>query len=144
MIVYVDESLSQINRLSRIQFWSDFILGKNVVFSYQYVLCKLMMWYLRLFQLSIHIFNFQRNVILRKIGYQVWSLTQFYSVDFSQSRIGEKSAFSTNAQSRFASVVVDGVLGPPRLAQYTWRCPCISVVPEAIHEASRGPLKGAM
>ena len=36
---------------------------------------------------------------------QVWSLTQFYSVDFSTSRIGEKSAFSTNAQSRFASVV---------------------------------------
>ena len=42
---------------------------------------------------------------------QVWSLTQFYSVDFSQSRIGvKKSAFSTNAQSRFASFVVDGVL----------------------------------
>ena len=37
---------------------------------------------------------------------QVWSPTQFFSVDFSQS----KSAFSTNAQSRFASVVVDGVL----------------------------------
>ena len=33
----------------------------------------------------------------------------------------------TNTQSRFASVVVDGVLGP-----------CISVVPEASHEASRG------
>ena len=47
---------------------------------------------------------------------QVWSLTQFYSVDFSKSRIGVKSAFATNAQSRFASVVVDGVLGPPRLA----------------------------
>ena len=41
---------------------------------------------------------------------QVWSLTQFYSVDFSKSRINVKSAFSTNAQSRFASVVVDGVL----------------------------------
>ena len=48
---------------------------------------------------------------------QVWSLTQFYSVDFSQSRIDVKSAFSTNAQSRFASVV-DGVLGPPRLARH--------------------------
>ena len=47
---------------------------------------------------------------------QVWSLTQFYFVDFSKSRIGVKSAFSTNAQSRFASVVVDGVLGPSRLA----------------------------
>ena len=30
-----------------------------------------------------------------------------------------KSAFSTNAQSRFASVVVDGVLGPLRLALHT-------------------------
>ena len=50
---------------------------------------------------------------------QVWSLTRFYSVDFSQSRIGVKSAFSTNTQSRFASVVVDGGLRPPRLAQHT-------------------------
>ena len=49
-------------------------------------------------------------------GSQVWSLTKFYSVDFSKSRIDVKSTFSTNAQSRFASVVVDGVLGPPRLA----------------------------
>ena len=55
-----------------------------------------------------------------------------------------KSAFSTNALSRFASVVVDGVLGPPRLARHTLRCPCISVVPEATHEASRGPEKGAV
>ena len=55
-----------------------------------------------------------------------------------------KSAFSTNAQSRFASVVVDGVLGLPRLARHTCRCPCISVVPEATHEASRGPEKGAV
>ena len=31
-----------------------------------------------------------------------------------------------NAQSRFASVVVDGVLRPPRLARHTWQCPCIS------------------
>ena len=40
---------------------------------------------------------------------QVWSLVQFFTVNFSQSRIGVKSAFSTNTQSRFASVVVDGV-----------------------------------
>ena len=56
----------------------------------------------------------------RKAGAeQVWSLTQFYSVDFLQSSIGVKSAFSTNTQSRVASVVVDGVLGPPRLARHT-------------------------
>ena len=46
--------------------------------------------------------------------------------------------FSANAQPRFASVVVDGVLVPPRLARHTLRCPCISVVPEATDEASRG------
>ena len=44
----------------------------------------------------------------------------------------------TNAQSRFASVVVDAVLGHQRLAQHIRRCPCISVVQEATHEASRG------
>ena len=51
--------------------------------------------------------------------HQVWSLTQLYSVDFSQSRMGVKSAFSSNAQSRFAFVVFDGVLGPPRLVRHT-------------------------
>ena len=62
------------------------------------------------------------DLVMKKVddtAQQVWSLTQFYSVDFSQSRIGVKSAFSTNAQSRFASVVVDSVLGPPRLARHT-------------------------
>ena len=44
------------------------------------------------------------------LGRQVWSLTQLYSVDFSKSRIVGKKAFSTNAQSGFASVVVGGVL----------------------------------
>ena len=52
--------------------------------------------------------------------------------------------FSTNAQSRSVSVVVDGALVPPRLARHTLRCPLISVVPEATHEASRGPFKGAV
>ena len=31
-----------------------------------------------------------------------------------------------------------------RLSQQTWLCPYISVVPEAMHEASQGPLKGAI
>ena len=47
-------------------------------------------------------------------------------------------------QSRFASVVVDGALGPPRLAQHTGQCPFFSVVPEAMHEESQGPLKGTV
>ena len=39
-------------------------------------------------------------------GAQVRSLTQFHSGDFSQSRMGaKKCAFSTNAQSKFVSVV---------------------------------------
>ena len=42
------------------------------------------------------------------------------------------------------TVIVDGVLGHLRLARHTWRCPCISVVPEATHEASRGPEKSAL
>ena len=36
---------------------------------------------------------------------QVWSLSHLDSTYFSQSRIGVKNAFSTNAQSRFASAV---------------------------------------
>ena len=52
-------------------------------------------------------------------AYQVWSLNQFYSVDFSISSINEKSAFSTNAQSKFTLAVLDGVPGPPGLAWHT-------------------------
>ena len=43
----------------------------------------------------------------------------------------------------FASAFLDGVLEPLRQAWYTWQCPCISAVPEAGHEVSRGTLKGA-
>ena len=56
----------------------------------------------------------------------------------------KKVAFSTNAQSRFDSAVNDSILRPPRLVRHTWRCPCISVVPEATHEASQVPLQGAI
>ena len=53
------------------------------------------------------------------------------------------SVFSTGEQSRFAPIGLDSVLGLPRLAQHTYRCPCISVVPDAKQRASRGPLMGA-
>ena len=68
-----------------------------------------------------------------------WSLTQFYSVDFFTIKDRcKKSAFSTNQglRQRFFTAsgdlfcTRDSVLGPP--------CPCISVVLEATHEASRG------
>ena len=65
-----------------------------------------------------------------------WSLTQFYSVDFSQSKIGVKRAFSTNTQSRFASVVFGRSLGPLPLVQHPMNMICIYVVPEAMHEAT--------
>ena len=76
---------------------------------------------------------------------QVWSLTQFYSVGFSQSRIGVEKFVIINAHNQgLLSGAFDGVLGHPRLARYTWQCLCVSVVPGATHEESRGPLKGAM
>ena len=56
---------------------------------------------------------------------QVWSLSHLDSTDFSQSRIGVKNAFSTNAQSRLASVVLDSVKGPPRLARTVTLFLCI-------------------
>ena len=87
------------------------------------------------------------HVVGQPEGDEVWSPTQFHSVDFSQSRIGLKSAFSTNPQSSFINQVhlfFNGVLGPLHLTRHTWRCPSISVVPEATHKASRGPLKGVM
>ena len=63
------------------------------------------------------------------------------SAGFSKSRISVKECILSHAKSRLTSVVVDGDLGPLHLAQHTCRCPCISVVPEAMHEVSHGPLK---
>ena len=42
------------------------------------------------------------------------------------------------------SAVFDDVLGPPRKAQHTLHFPFFSVVLEATHKASQGPLKGAV
>ena len=59
---------------------------------------------------------------------QVWSITQFYSVDFSQSTIGvKKCVFNKNAQSRLKSAVVDGVLGPPSLVSTKPDCDLVSL-----------------
>ena len=51
----------------------------------------------------------QRNIKMLSSG-QVWSLTQFYCVNFSNLRSVLISAFSTNAQSRFVSPVVFDML----------------------------------
>ena len=48
------------------------------------------------------------------------SLTHFYSVRyFTIKDQCKKSAFTTNGQSRIASVVLEGFLGPLRLAEFT-------------------------
>ena len=52
--------------------------------------------------------------------------------------------FQQTHNQRFASVIVDSVLVPPRLAQHPCWCPYFSVVPEVTYEASPGPLKGAV
>ena len=53
--------------------------------------------------------------------FQVWSLTQFYSVHFPQPRIGEKKCvfYKCTIKVCIASVVVDSVLGPPCLERHT-------------------------
>ena len=45
----------------------------------------------------------------------------------------EKMCCLTNAQKSFAIAVLVGLLGPPRLARHTRRCPCISVAQDAKH-----------
>ena len=50
---------------------------------------------------------------------QIMSLTHSILLTFHNQGLVGKSAFSTNKQSKLASVVVDGVLGPPRLARHT-------------------------
>ena len=56
------------------------------------------------------------SALVGSVTSQVYSLTQSYSVELSQSRIGVKRVFS--AQSKFAALVIGGVLGPLRLAQH--------------------------
>ena len=66
---------------------------------------------------------------------QVWSLTHFFSVEFSRSRIGlSKCVFNKR------TIKVHKKL---HLARHTRRRPCLSVVPESTHKGSQGPLKGA-
>ena len=49
------------------------------------------------------------------------------------------SVFLTNAQSRFAIVVLDGVLGPPRLSSVAHlTVPCFSVVPDSTYNSRPG------
>ena len=66
-----------------------------------------------------------------------------YSLGFSQSRICvKKFGFFKHAHSRFAFVILDNVLGPAHLAWHTWRCPCVSGVPETMQEVRLRALEG--
>ena len=49
-------------------------------------------------------------------GPQVWTIEGGRAPNFGTTK---RRAFSTNAQSRFTMGVLDGVLGPLRLAQHT-------------------------
>ena len=59
---------------------------------------------------------------------KVWLLTQFHSVDFSNSRISAKVVI---LQSRSAPVVFGAVVGPPRLTRHTGQFPSFYGVPDA-------------
>ena len=75
---------------------------------------------------------------------QVWSLTRFYSVYFSQPRLGVKCNFFNN---RTINICASYFRKCPRtfgLAQLTGQCPCYSVVSKVTHEASEGLLKGVV
>ena len=47
---------------------------------------------------------------------QVWSLTQFFSVGFLDTRIKVKNVVFMSTQSKLASFVFDEIPEPPRLA----------------------------
>ena len=66
---------------------------------------------------------------------QVWSLTQFFSVNFSHSWIIGKFCFYSQT---FKVCITCFWLCPTCLPQHTWQGPCRSVFTEAIHEAKLG------
>ena len=72
-----------------------------------------------------------------KSGHQL----NFYPLDFSLSRIGVNRCVSNK---RTIKVYVSCFQQWATVTQHTWQRPCISVVPEAMHEASWGPLKGTV
>ena len=69
--------------------------------------------------------NLSNHIKFIRCAYQVWSLTQFYSVDFSQSRIDVKKCVFNK---RTIKVCI----------------PCISVVVEATHKTETRELLGGM
>ena len=93
---------------------------------------------------SCLVWDFQTRNDLENHKYAGISLTQFYSVDFSQSRIGVKKCVFNKRTVKVCLSCCWRCPGTSPLARNNWRCPCISVVPEATHEASQGPLKGAV
>ena len=79
--------------------------------------------------------------------FRAWMWPHDFEVSMTQLDPGEwtggPSNFRNNekrcvleAQTRYATVVLDGILGHPRPALHTGPCPCYCMVPDANHNAS--------
>ena len=97
----------------------DYKRGSEVKYKY------LQLSTARKFQVTINaaewVFHCGADIYVSSIKQGTQNLSHIYAKNrFGLWRFGslKESAFSANAQSRFASVVVDGVLGPPRLARH--------------------------
>ena len=73
--------------------------------------------------------------------WKVLSPTQSNSFGFSQSWIHVECVGFFYKKGQIKVCILDSILGPSHLVSHTLQCPCFSVVLEATHEASRGPLK---
>ena len=84
--------------------------------------------------------SISKAILLWLHSTQVRSLTQFYSVDFSRSKIGAKkcSLFQKHNQGLRQLLLIVSWYHRAQCAGQIWCCPCISVVPEAMHGASQG------
>ena len=86
-----------------------------------------------------------RGRSLAETNRTTWQTDSTGVITSSLSRTTKTCKFSTNAQSRFALVVLDAAVpGPPWLARHTLWCPGSSVVLEATRKVSQGPLKVAV
>ena len=117
--------------------WKCFPVIKSLFYG---AACSCLEWRVKPRGLQSSKFN---ELGLHMAADQVLSQTQFYTVGFSQSRVSVKRAIVTDTQSRFVSVVFDGIFGPPPLVPHTFQCLFITEIIEATHNARLRPLKDA-
>ena len=65
---------------------------------------------------------------------QVWSLIQFYSIDFSQSRISVEKCVSNQRTIKVCICFFCPCPGTSAPSAHNWQCPCFFGVLEATHE----------